>query len=49
MRTKPFFMSDENWYYFDEKEFRYKLKDNAPKKAVESYNEFYAEADGDLT
>jgi hypothetical protein len=39
---KPYFMQNDEWYYFDEKEFIYKLTDKAPKEAVESYKEFYA-------
>ena len=38
---KPFFMSKKEWFYFDEKEWVYKLTDKAPKEAVESYAEFY--------
>lgn len=38
---KPYFMKNEKWYYFDEKAFRYKLTDKAPKKAIESYKEWY--------
>ena len=38
---KPYFLENEAWYYFDEDEFCYKLTDKAPKKAVDSYNEFY--------
>lgn len=38
---KPYFLENEEWYYFDEDEFCYKLTDKAPKKAVDSYNEFY--------
>ena len=34
-------MEKEDWYRFDEKEFKYVLTDKAPKKAVDSYNEFY--------
>lgn len=34
-------MKNEEWYYFDADEFCYKLTDKAPKKAVESYKEFY--------
>lgn len=37
----PYFMTNKNWFYFDEKEWKYKLTDKAPKKAVESYKEFY--------
>lgn len=39
--NEPYFMSNPDWYYFDETEFRYKLTDKAPEKAIDSYNEFY--------
>lgn len=39
---EPYFMSNKEWYYFDEKDFCYKLTEKAPKKARESYEEFYA-------
>ena len=41
LTTEPYFMKNKEWYYHDEKEWRYKLTDKAPKKAIESYNEFY--------
>ena len=41
LTNEPFFMSNKEWFYFDEKEWCYKLTDKAPKKAVESYKEFY--------
>lgn len=37
----PYFMKNPKWYYHDAKEFCYKLTDEAPPKAVESYKEFY--------
>jgi len=40
---KPYFMNNEEWYYWDEKEWKYKLSDKAPKEAIESYEEFYKE------
>lgn len=40
---KPYFLTNPAWYYFDEDEFCYKLTDKAPKKAIESYKEFYSE------
>ena len=40
---EPYFMKNEEWFYFDETEFKYKLTDKAPKKAQESYEEFYKE------
>lgn len=39
---KPYFMENEEWYYFDEKDFMYKLTEKAPEEAVKSYEEFYA-------
>lgn len=38
---EPYFMQNEKWYKFDEDEFKYVLTDEAPEKAVQSYNEFY--------
>ena len=38
---KPYFMSNEDWFYFDEGEWRYKLTDAAPEEARKSYEEFY--------
>lgn len=38
---KPYFMENPEWFYFDENEYRYKLTDKAPEKAVRSYEEFY--------
>lgn len=43
MRDMPYFMEDEKWYYFDFKERKYKLTDEAPEKARQSYKEFYEE------
>ena len=38
---KPYFMTNKDWYYFDEKEFKYKLTDKATQEAKTSYDEFY--------
>lgn len=38
---KPYFMENEEWYYFDEDSFMYKLTDKAPKEARDSYKEYY--------
>lgn len=38
---KPYFMTNKDWYYHDEKEFKYKLTEKATEKAKESYKEFY--------
>jgi hypothetical protein len=37
----PYFMTDKEWFYFDEKEWKYKLTEKATKEAMESYKEFY--------
>lgn len=47
MLEEPYFMKDERWFYFDEKNFMYKLTENAPEKARKSYEEFYKTGDGD--
>lgn len=39
----PYFMQNEEWYYYDEIDEIYKLTDKAPIEAVESYNDFYKE------
>ena len=38
---KPYFMENENWFYYDEEKEIYKLTKEAPKEAIESYKEFY--------
>ena len=43
MQDKPYFMTNNEWYYFDEEEFKYMLTDKAPKEALLSYEEFYKE------
>ena len=50
MKLEPYFMKNEEWYYFDEKDFMYKLTNKAPKEAVKSYKEFYdySKMDNDL-
>ena len=44
----PYFFTNKEWYYYDEKEEIYKLTDKAPKEAIDSYNEFYEEDEEDL-
>lgn len=39
----PYFMTNEEWWIYDWKEMKYKLTNKAPKKAIESYKEFYKE------
>ena len=43
MQVKPYFMTNEEWFYFDEKEWVYKLTPEATEKAKQSYKEFYSE------
>ena len=43
---EPYFMTNEEWFYFDEDEWRYKLTEKAPEKAMKSYEEFYEKLDG---
>lgn len=38
---KPYFMTNKEWFYFDEDDFMYKLTDKAPEEAKKSYDEFY--------
>ena len=45
MQLKPYFMENEEWYYFDPEEWCYKLTDKAPTEAVESYKEFYKDTE----
>ena len=40
-QIKPYFMTNKEWYYFDENEWEYKLTNKATNKAKHSYNEFY--------
>ena len=35
------FLDNEEWYYHDPVEWRFKLTDKAPPEAVKSYEEFY--------
>lgn len=37
----PYFMINEAWWYYDWKEWKYKLTSLAPQRAIESYKEFY--------
>lgn len=37
----PHFIDKDEWYFYDEKEHRYKLTERAPETARKSYEEFY--------
>lgn len=41
-KNEPYFMSNEDWYKYDEKSGRYVLTNKATDKAKESYKEFYS-------
>lgn len=40
---RPYFISNKEWYYWDEKKCKYFLTDKATQKAKESYKQFYKE------
>lgn len=37
----PYFLTNKEWYYYDEKEEKFKLTDKATEKAKKSYYESY--------
>lgn len=45
INEEPYFLSNKDWYYYDEEEFCYKLTDKASKEAIESYEDFYSNFD----
>lgn len=47
MQDFPYFMTNTEWYEFDPQKGKYVLTDKAPKKALESYKEFYTALRGD--
>lgn len=44
----PYFITNEDWYYYDEDDEMYKLTDKATNEAIKSYNEYYGNDDTDL-
>ena len=42
-QIQPYFMENEEWWFYDWEEMKYKLTEKAPKEAIESYEEFYKE------
>lgn len=46
--SKPYFMSNNRWYYYDEDDEIYKLTKEATEEARKSYEEFYREKDYEL-
>lgn len=45
MVQRPYFLTNPDWYYFDENNFIYRLTDKATLEAQESYIEFYKTID----
>lgn len=43
MLDMPYFMENEEWYFYDSQERKFILTENAPQKAKESYEKFYEE------
>ena len=43
MLDMPYFMRNEEWFYFDEKKQRFVLTEKATEKAKQSYEVFYEE------
>lgn len=41
MLDRPYFMENEEWYYFDFEEKKFKLTDKANNEAKESYKAYY--------
>ena len=41
LNEEPYFLSNKDWFYYDEEEFCYKLTDKATKEAIKSYEEYY--------
>lgn len=37
-----YFLKNKDWYYYDKEAHKMRLTDKAPKKAIESYEEYYA-------
>lgn len=46
MVDEPYFMNNEEWYYYDYSKKKYMLTKKAPKKAKDSYKEFYSQVYG---
>lgn len=39
----PYFMTNKEWFYYDNNLSKYVLTNKAPKKAIDSYNKWYEE------
>lgn len=47
MVDMPYFMENDEWYYFDSEQKKYLLTEKAPQKAKESYTHFYGQVDAE--
>ena len=43
---KPYFLENKDWYVFNFETNTFELTDEAPKKAIDSYKEFYEKLEG---
>ena len=43
--TVPYFVTNKEWYYYDEKEEIFKLTQKATDKAKQSYIQYYSKND----
>lgn len=41
----PLFLTNDDWYYYDEDELCYKLTENAPAEARASYELYYEQVE----
>lgn len=39
--SMPYFITNKDWYYYDDTEEKFKLTEKATKEAKESYKNFY--------
>lgn len=45
----PYFMTNQEWYYFDKEKLEYVLTDKAPQEAIQSYYEYVnSNANGEI-
>lgn len=42
MVDMPYFMTNDEWFYYDYKTKKYKLTEKAPYKVKKSYEDFYS-------
>lgn len=46
---EPLFMTNPEWYKFDEVSFKYVLTDKATDEAKKSYDEYYSQLESNIT